>query len=207
MTHWKRTVIEPHTHDARRRVIYVTGDATAVCARADLRTIRVKTIVDRIGARAVLYAWCDVGDLTSLNCVFESILPSLGHLTGIRSPGRICGGPGRATYLWKARRGCTLTLEKGMGSVTVVVIPAIGENALSGVVMHIIVISRDGAAVDGGEKGEEGGDDDDESTIKKGEHAAGREAARKGAMTGEGHHLRDAFFSPGHRRPRKPLVF
>jgi hypothetical protein len=62
--------------------------------------------------------------------------------------------------------------------------------------------------VDGGGKGEEGGgDDDDESTIKKGEHAAGREAARKGAMTDEGHHLRDAFFSPDHRRPQTPSGF
>ena len=205
MTHWKRTVVEPNTHDTRRRVIYVTGDATAVCARADLRTICIKAIVDRIGARAVLYAWCDVGDLTSLNSVVESILPSLGHLTRIRSPGRICGGPGRATYLGKARRG--LTLEKGIGSVTVVVIPATWENALSGVVMNIIVIRRDGAGVDGGEKGEDGGGDDDESTVKRGEHAAGREDARKGAMTGGAHHLRDAFFSPDHSRPRTPSVF
>ena len=205
MTHWKGAIVKPDAHGTRRRVIYVAGDATVVCARTDLGTSRVYTIVDRIGARVVLYARCDVGDFTSLNRFVESVLPSLGYLTRIRSPGRICGGPGRATYLGKARRG--LTLEKGIGSVTVVVIPATWENALSGVVMNIIVIRRDGAGVDGGEKGEDGGEDDDESTVKRGEHAAGREAARKGAMTGKSHHLRDAFFSPDHRRPRTPSVF
>jgi hypothetical protein len=180
MTHWKRTVIEPHTHDTRRRVIYVTGNATAVCARADLRTIRVKTIVDRIGARAVLYAWCEVGDFTSLNRFVESILPSLRHLTRIRSPGRIRGSPGRATYLGKARRGrCTLTPEKGMASVIVVLIPTIGKNASSDVVMDngmdTIFTRRDDAAVDGGGKGEDGHDDDrdDARTSKRGEHDAG----------------------------------
>ena len=193
MTHWKGAIVKPDAHGTRRRVIYVAGDATVVCARTDLGTSRVYTTVDRVGARAVLYARCDVGDFTSLNRFVESVLPSLGYLTRIRSPGRIRGSPGRATYLWKTRRGgCTLTLEEGMGSVIVVLIPTFGKNASSDVVMA----RRDGAGMDGGGKGEDARDDDrdDASTSKRGGHDAGGEVACKGAMTSEDHHFIGAFF-------------
>ena len=79
-----------------------------------------------------------------------------------------------------------------MGNVIVVLIPTIGKNASSDVVMA----RRDGAGLDGGGKGEDDHDRDrdDTSTSKRGEHDAGGEAACQGTMTSEGHHFIGAFF-------------
>jgi hypothetical protein len=117
-----------------------------------LRTGGVKTVVDRSSARSMLYAWREVGDLTSLNRGVEGIRPGLRHLTRNRSTGRICGGPGWATYHWKTRRaGRILTLEKGMGRVTAFMIPTFGKNSSRDVI--VTVIKRDGGGMDGGEEG------------------------------------------------------
>ena len=55
-----------------------------------------------------------------------------------------------------------------------------------------------------GGKGDDDDDDDEASTNKRGVHDAGREAACKGTMTGEGHYLRYSFFGLDHCRLLRP---
>jgi hypothetical protein len=174
MTRWKRAVVERDTHDALGRVIDVTGIATTVCARANLGTSGVDTrIVIRSGVRSGLCGGCDVGDFSSLNGVVERVFPSLGHCIRIRSTSRVCGGPGRGTYLWEAGGRRSLTPKEGMNGVIVLMIPTTWKRASRDVIM-VIVMKRDGGTVDGGGKREK----EEEGTSKGGEHCAGRERVR-----------------------------
>ncbi len=98
----------------------------------------------------------------------------------IRSTSRVCSGPGRGTYVWEAGRRRGLTPKEGMNGVIVLMIPATRERALRDVIM-VVVMKRDGGTVDGGSKREE----EEKGTSNGGEHCAGRESAREGAMMGE----------------------
>ena len=126
----------------------------------------------RVGGAGVGICLCglwDIGYLTGLNGSAECVLPCLGDRVGIRCSSRICGSPAWGTYLWKARgRGRSLTSEKGVCSVIIVVKPAIGQRAPSD--MRMIVMRGDSSAMNRGEEEEEEGEEDCTSERGEGQH-------------------------------------
>ena len=170
MTYRKGTVVETQTHDTSGRVVDGTIDTTAVGPGANLGTARVyASRVDGVGIRIWHRGLWDVGNATGLNGCVEGVLPCLRHRVRIRCSSRIRGSPARGAYLWKARgRGRSLTSEKGMGKVIIVVKPAIGQRAPGD--MSMIVIRGDSSAMNGGEEEREEGEEDGTSERRKGQH-------------------------------------
>ena len=170
MTYRKGTVIETQTHDTSGRVVDGTVDTTAVRPGANLGTARINAIrVDRAGVRIWHRGLWDIGYATGLNGRVKGILPCLRHRVRIRCSSRIRGSPARGAYLWKARgRGRSLTPEKGVGKVIIVVKPSIGQRAPSD--MSMIVIRGDSSAMNGGEDKKEKGEEDGTSERRKGQH-------------------------------------
>jgi hypothetical protein len=82
----KRAIVEAETHDPRGRIPYLTGNATAICPRADLGAIRVKRAISGIGGRIALMRYRNVRDRTSLYGIVEGIRPGLWYSIRIRTP-------------------------------------------------------------------------------------------------------------------------
>lgn len=87
-----------------------------------------------------------------------------------------------------------------MSGVIVCVIPRAGKSALGDVIV-VVVVTRNGGAVDRGRKGKE----KQESASNGGEHRAGREGAHKGVITGIGSPYKVT--SSWHRQTASALPF